>query len=162
MKNFDLRTLSSLIIILILISIDQFSKIFFIDFLATQPGYVLDIGPFFSIVHTWNYGISFGLFNQYQKYSNIIFLISNSLIILYLLANYIIDDRSHKLYLLVISGGIGNLLDRVMRGAVFDFILLHYDNYYFPVFNFADILISGGIFWFIIEIFFIKKNKQIK
>ncbi len=138
----------------------KYSKMFFINFLPTQVGYIGDLGPFISLVHTWNYGISFGLFSQYQEYSNIIFLISNSLILGYLLITYITDASTSKAFVLIISGGIGNLLDRIIRGAVFDFILLHYGGYYFPVFNFADILISVGIFLFMLNVVFIKSKKS--
>jgi signal peptidase II len=143
-----------------LVSLDQFSKAFLIEFLEAQPGYVFYINSFLDIVHTWNYGISFGLFSEYQKYSNVIFLISNSLIILYLIVTYVLDEKSSKLYLLIISGGLGNLLDRIFRGAVFDFIHVHYQNYHFPVFNIADMLISIGICLFILEVFLKSSPKK--
>ncbi|MCI0495172.1 signal peptidase II, partial [candidate division KSB1 bacterium] len=49
--------------------------------------------------------------------------------------------------MLILSGAIGNLSERVMRGFVVDFIHLHYyDTWSWPIFNVADILITcGGI-----------------
>ena len=45
---------------------------------------------------------------------------------------------------MVISGGLGNLLDRIFRGFVVDFIEVQFVN--FAVFNFADILVTCGAF----------------
>lgn len=159
MKIFNLRTFNSLAVILALIFIDQFSKIFFINFLASKPNYEITITPFFSIVYAWNHGVSFGLFSQYQKYSNAIFFVINSLISCYLLRSYILDEKLHKFYLLIIGGAIGNVLDRVIHGAVFDFVLFHYGNYHFPVFNIADTWVTCGIAWFVIDTFFRKRDK---
>ena len=142
--------------IVFLVFLDQFSKAYMIDFLKTQKGYNLYLNPLMNFVYTWNYGISFGLFSS-SPYSNIIFLASNSLIILYLLASYLFNHQSSDLYLLVLGGGIGNLIDRFYRGAVFDFIHVHYYDYHFPVFNVADMFISVGIGLFILETL-VRKN----
>lgn len=49
--------------------------------------------------------------------------------------------------MLILSGAIGNLSERIFRGYVIDFIHLHYyDRFSWPIFNVADILITcGGI-----------------
>ena len=47
--------------------------------------------------------------------------------------------------LIIISGAIGNLIDRILYGHVIDFIFLNYKNYYWPAFNFADMAISLGV-----------------
>jgi len=49
--------------------------------------------------------------------------------------------------MLILSGALGNLSERIMRGYVIDFIHLHYyDRFSWPIFNVADILITfGGI-----------------
>jgi hypothetical protein len=46
---------------------------------------------------------------------------------------------------LILSGAVGNMIDRVMNGFVVDFIDFHYQDFYWPIFNFADIFI--GIFF---------------
>lgn len=45
---------------------------------------------------------------------------------------------------LVLGGAVGNLLDRVFRGAVIDFVDLHYGRYHWPAFNVADAAITVG------------------
>jgi lipoprotein signal peptidase len=39
---------------------------------------------------------------------------------------------------LILSGAIGNLIDRIANGFVVDFIDFHYQSFYWPIFNFAD------------------------
>lgn len=58
---------------------------------------------------------------------------------------------------LIISGGIGNLIDRVFRGYVIDFIEYLFMEY--AVFNFADILVTIGAVLLVISVLFIKPSK---
>lgn len=158
MKDIIKRALISSIIIVLMVWIDQYTKSFFISYLKTQAGYILHVNSFLDIVYSWNYGISMGLFDHHHKYSNLVFLVINSIIIVYLLFAYIIDKNSPQFYLVVIGGGGGNLFDRFTRGAVFDFISVHYQDYYFPAFNVADMLISLGVLMLLWEIFYQKKH----
>jgi len=52
----------------------------------------------------------------------------------------------HFVYAAIIGGALGNMIDRLMQGYVVDFILLHYEKYYFPAFNIADSALSVGAF----------------
>ncbi|MBN3562471.1 signal peptidase II [Aliamphritea spongicola] len=54
---------------------------------------------------------------------------------------------------LVMAGALGNLFDRVVYGYVIDFLSFHYQNKYFPAFNFADVAISCGAFMLIVDMF---------
>ena len=60
---------------------------------------------------------------------------------------------------MIIAGAIGNLIDRVLYGAVIDFLDVHYQNLHWYVFNIADIYISIGC---ILLILFETKKKLIK
>ena len=54
---------------------------------------------------------------------------------------------------LVLGGGIANFIDRFDNGSVTDFIILHYENIYFPaVFNIADLSISIGAIFIIFHL----------
>lgn len=57
---------------------------------------------------------------------------------------------------LVLGGALGNLYDRVVQGYVIDFISLHYGEYYFAVFNLADVAISIGATLLIIDMLFLE------
>lgn len=141
------------ITILSLILIDQSSKKFLISYLKTQPGYSIKLFPILDIIYAWNYGISFGLFKEYYQYSNLIFTVLNAIIILYLI--YVLCKSNTHLSQLglvfIIGGALGNITDRVLLGAVFDFIYFHYQNFTFPAFNFADSFITIGACFFIYD-----------
>ena len=61
---------------------------------------------------------------------------------------------------LIISGAVSNILDRTINGYVIDFIFLHYKDFYWPAFNFADIYITIGILIIIFHYFNDMKNKK--
>jgi len=55
-------------------------------------------------------------------------------------------DRLWGMGLSLMTGGaVGNLIDRVARGYVLDFVSLHYGGWYFPAFNVADSAITVGV-----------------
>ena len=57
---------------------------------------------------------------------------------------------------IVIGGAVGNLYDRINYNAVPDFIDIHYKNYHWFTFNFADIFISLGIILILLKDIFTK------
>jgi signal peptidase II len=148
------------IAIIFLIAIDQGSKSFLIIYLKTQPNYALELLPILDFVYAWNYGISFGLFREYYQYANIAFFILNSIIIIYLCC-LIFKTQACLAQLgliLIIGGALGNLIDRIIRGAVFDFIYIYYQDLAFPAFNMADSFITVGACFFIYDYLFCSKN----
>jgi signal peptidase II len=150
--------------IVLLVFLDQLSKMFFITYLKNQQNYIYQLLPFLDMVYAWNYGVSFGLFNEHTKYSNWIFLILNSFIVLYL--GSLFKQNQSKLInyslILIIGGALGNIVDRLFRGAVFDFIFFYYEDFYFPAFNLADSFISIGACLFILDYIFNKKHLKKK
>jgi signal peptidase II len=52
---------------------------------------------------------------------------------------------------LILGGAIGNLIDRALVGYVVDFIVVHYQHYYFPAFNIADSAITIGAMVLILD-----------
>lgn len=163
-KKLYLTFASSSRIIITLVIIDQLTKWWFINNLRWKPGLTLKVTSFLNMVYTWNYGISFGLMRDYYQYSNIVFLITNTIIVCYL---YYLMMSSKTIggfagYSFVIGGAIGNLIDRSFRGAVFDFINFHYQDYSFPVFNLADCFITLGVIILVEDYYSAKKNIEEK
>ena len=62
----------------------------------------------------------------------------------------------------IITGAISNIFDRLMNGYVIDFIYLHYKDFYWPAFNFADIYITFGVLMILYQFFNEFKKKITK
>ena len=140
--------------------VDQASKFIMVKYFPTIRTEVTD---FFSIALVYNKGISFGLFND-LNYSNYIFCFLSFSIVLFLLKW--LKDTKEKYEIiglcLIISGAIGNAIDRIIYPGVVDFLEFHWKRYYWPSFNIADSAICLGVC--ILLIFSIscdyKKNKK--
>lgn len=137
-----------MIISLILIMIDQASKIFISNLIKDEVNIIPN--GMLTITKVENEGVAFGLNKQNLGNIGLCF------IILIVIVNYIIAQKERMtkpvvVYLsFIIAGGISNLLDRILKGAVFDFIKMGD----FPVFNFADMCIVCG--WLLFVINFLK------
>ncbi|MBR2289875.1 MAG: signal peptidase II [Clostridia bacterium] len=135
------------IIGIIVIIIDQMSKILISNLVEEKIEIIPNV---FAITKVENEGIAFGL-NQ-QNLGNI----GLSILILVIVFNYVVAQKERltklvTIYLsLIMAGGISNLIDRIFKGAVFDFIKIGS----FPVFNIADMCIVIG--WLLFAINFIK------
>ena len=64
-------------------------------------------------------------------------------IIFYLKDN--VNNKNYLPYSLLLGGILGNIIDRIVFNAVYDYIGLIFFSYHYPVFNIADTLIVGGI-----------------
>ena len=126
--------LKNFIIGIVIIIIDQLSKILIMN------KKISIIPNFFELNYTQNIGGAFGFgeFNFILIFS--IFIIIGILIFLIKESKTI---TNHIPYILILSGSIGNLIDRIFRGYVIDFIDINIFN--FPNFNIADICIFLGI-----------------
>ena len=60
---------------------------------------------------------------------------------------------------MILSGGIGNLLDRAFRGHVIDFIHIYYESYSFYIFNLADTFITIGVMIYIYNLVIFNLSK---
>ena len=138
-----------LIIVLLIFSLDRYSKIEIIDNFSENSFYIND---FINFDLVWNTGIGFGLFQSSSSllYNSISLLIA--FVILFLIYISFISDKLDKIsFSLIIGGATGNFYDRIVFKAVPDFIDLHYNNFHWFTFNVADILITLGILIFLIK-----------
>lgn len=129
---------------IILIIIDQIIKYLVHNYIIND---IVIINNFFSITNLSNYGAAFGILSN-----NIYFLIFISLILIYFIINEI-KKNNNKGYiislLMILSGALGNLIDRIFRGYVVDYLSFELFSISFPVFNFADMLITFGTIYLI-------------
>ncbi|NGX15648.1 signal peptidase II [Wenzhouxiangella sp. XN24] len=61
---------------------------------------------------------------------------------------------------LIVGGAIGNVLDRLFRGHVVDFLSFHWERWFFPAFNVADMAITVGAVILLVESFFDGRRKE--
>ena len=55
-------------------------------------------------------------------------------------------------FIIIISGALSNIFDRLINGFVVDFIYFHYQEFFWPAFNFADIYITTGVLIIVLHI----------
>tara|TARA_B100001057_G_scaffold486873_1_gene568715 strand:- start:1696 stop:2163 length:468 start_codon:yes stop_codon:yes gene_type:complete len=133
-----------------LVLIDQISKYLVIKNFSI--GESLNLLPVLDVYLILNTGIAFSLFDDGGNFGRWLLVFLVSLVCIYLI--YILATESLSKYesvamILILSGGLGNLIDRMFRGYVIDFINFYYDNYSFYVFNFADTFITIGVIFYI-------------
>ena len=137
----------SLLSIAALTAADQIIKYFILLYLK-PVGSVGAINGFLEWDYVENTGAAFGSFSGNTALLSII----TAVIIIAGIAAIILKKINNKFLLVtatvIIAGGLGNLIDRIFRGYVVDFIKVLFID--FPVFNFADILVTCGSFMLII------------
>ena len=119
----------------------------------------VEVTGFFNLVTVWNFGVSFGMFNRGSAEAAWIFALVAAAITAALLVWL---ARSPPRIVatalgLVIGGAIGNVVDRLRFGAVFDFIDLHALGWHWPAFNIADAAISIGVVLLLVDALFAPK-----
>ena len=133
-----------LLIILFGILLDRITKIWAIEVLS-KISQVIVIKDLFSLLYLQNKGAAFGILQ-----GKLYFLTIVTIVVVVGMIYYIIKYRPRSKLIrisfsLIISGALGNLLDRMFYKYVVDFISIHFkDIYYFPVFNIADVMVVIG------------------
>ena len=136
---------------IILLLLDQISKVLVIRLMNVNHSIEL-IKNFFYLTYTHNTGAAFSILTGKR-----IFLILIAIVILIVIFNYLrknkVEVKLDKLaFSLVIGGSLGNLIDRIVRGYVVDFLDVKIFGYNFPVFNLADTFIVVGVFLLLISL----------
>ena len=138
----------------LLVILDQATK-YFADNLIS-PFNPVEFLPFLHLVNLRNEGAAFGMF---KSFGNNIFIII-SLIAIGVIVFVLIKGKEDPLGLsLILGGAIGNLIDRLFRGSVVDFIDVFAGRHHWPAFNVADSALTIGIGLIFIKLFF-KKQKE--
>lgn len=118
----------------------------------------IEVLPFFNLVKVWNYGVSFGMFNN-LAYGQ--WLLSGVAIIITILLLFWLRKAKSMIEAvalsLVISGAIGNIIDRLYFGAVADYLDFHAFGYHWPSFNLTDTAIFIGVCLLLLPENFIKR-----
>ena len=138
--------------IFLLITIDLISKLIAEQYL--EFGQAVPLIPILDFFLVYNSGIAFSILDINNKLLSFGLSILGLLIVGYLNSLYRVQESSiyQLTFILIISGAMGNILDRLVDGVVTDFLYLHIGNTSFFVFNLADAFISiGAAIFFIME-----------
>lgn len=125
--------------------LDQLSKYYMLNEVLGQSAIIV-ISPVFNLVKAWNTGVSFSMFNNYGSLGA--FLLSGVALVIVGFLLYWLKNEANRLSQIalgmIIGGAIGNVIDRVRLGAVFDFLDFHIGESHWPAFNLADSFICIG------------------
>ncbi len=146
-----------IVLFLFLLFLDLFSKYYVLNFISDS----MTLIPFIDLLVTSNTGIAFSLFSSSDQTVKIILILVTSLALLFL-GNEFRNAKSltYKYALtLIISGGFGNLFERILRGEVTDFLHLRIEKFSFFVFNLADLFITLGAIVIFIQWIRLRKIK---
>ena len=146
----------------VFLSLDQLSKWFVVFYLDLKQKLFLNLNnQFINFYMAWNKGINFGLFegdSVFQAYGLTAISIVISIVFLVWLRNAS-SFFIHILAALVIGGALGNAIDRLLYGAVADFINITCCGFRNPYsFNLADVFIFIGLIGLLVFKFDEKQN----
>jgi signal peptidase II len=126
--------------------LDQLSKLWVLS--AFNPGQSVEVTSFFNLVLVYNPGAAFSFLSDaagWQRW----FFVALALAISAWLVTLIRFHRTERMMplaaSLILGGALGNVIDRVLYGAVVDFLDAHAAGYHWPAFNVADSAISLGV-----------------
>ncbi len=138
--------------IAVLVSLDQLIKYFAVQYLEPIGSFPVFDGVL-QLSYVENTGAAFGSFSKYTTFLSVftgIVLLGG---LIYLLSGRCKAKPAYIAGLMILSGGMGNLVDRILRGYVVDYIEPLFID--FAVFNFADMLVCVGagflIIWLIYD-----------
>jgi signal peptidase II len=145
--------------------IDQATKYLTIQMLDLYESY--QVLSFFNFTYARNYGAAFSFLGDaggWQKYLFTGIALVVSAYLLYSMKTTSVKERwMNCAYALVLSGAIGNVVDRLLFGYVVDFLDFDLGFYRWPTFNVADIAIFIGAAMIIIDsIFWAEKREKAK
>ena len=141
-----------------LVILDQLTKFLVVELIPLNNSVIL-IRNFLKFYYIQNTGAAFGMFSGYT-----ILLVLFTFFVLYFLYKEIKDNKVDNLNLctlvLLFAGAIGNLIDRVFRKYVIDFISFTLFKHEMAIFNVADIYITFGVIIYLFGILRDRKNER--
>ena len=117
--------------------------------------------PFLALFRTHNTGIAFSMLSDLGSVGLIAITLA---VIAFIFVIALRSDPAQRLarfgFALIIGGALGNLVDRIWHGYVVDYILFHLPSWSFAVFNLADVFISIGAAFVVLEEFLIWRRTR--
>lgn len=129
----------------VVVVLDQLTKLIIQKALAGMPVY--EVTSFFQLVLAYNKGAAFSFLSDQSGWQRGFFIavaLIASIVIVLLLRKHREEVPFALALSLILGGAVGNLIDRILLGAVVDFLYFHIGEHYWPAFNLADSAISCG------------------
>jgi signal peptidase II len=136
------------------------------------------LGDFFRLTYVENRGMAFGIHVSHHVFFTVFAILASLVILLYLFKIKGEEIWPRLAMTIILGGALGNLLDRIFRGQVVDFLdfeffdvhlpafrflLLQFPGYEmerWPVFNVADIAVTVGMIMLLIYIVFLENRSE--
>lgn len=140
------RLAAWLMVSLLVVVLDQLTKIAALSWL--NYGQAVPVTDFFQLVLVFNPGAAFSFLANQGGWQRWFFIVLAVLICGWLLV--MLRQHQHEralplAFALIIGGAIGNVIDRLLYGAVVDFLYFHIGRHGWPAFNLADSAITLGV-----------------
>jgi signal peptidase II len=133
-----------LLIATLVFAADQLSKYYILRIINLDEREPIQITPFMDLAMAWNTGVSYGLLSTHMQGLLVALSLAIAVMLIYWLRKAT-KPLAAASYGMLIGGALGNALDRLLHGAVADFVLLHWGTWNWYIFNAADIAIVAGV-----------------
>mgnify|MGYP001052551373 FL=1 len=146
--------------VVILVLLDQYTKLLAIAHLKDQSAFVL-WNNVFELHYLENRGAAFGIF-QNQRWFFVIMTVVILVIVSWFYGRTPVEKRYLPLRICMVvltAGAIGNFIDRLTRGYVVDFF--YFSLIDFPIFNVADCYVTAGAILLAVLILFVFKDEEL-
>jgi len=130
------------------LALDQWSKLYIRSHFKLYESHPI-VPNWLDLTYTLNPGAAFSLFATMPAgFRHVFFIVLSivaTVVLIALMARRTTTMLSSIAFALVLGGTVGNLIDRLARGLVIDFIYVHHGSFSYPVFNVADSAITVGV-----------------
>lgn len=169
-KTLVIKIIVCVLILAFLVAADQVTKLVFRNLNQSGWNKTVVIDDFFYFEYAFNTGAAWSFLSG-KTWGQTFFKVLTSIALIVFIAYlvFVITGKYKTLLLgtvLVISGTLGNFIDRLAMNGVTDFISLYFGSYHFPIFNLADVFLTVGVIVVIVHYFFLddkavfKKNAE--
>ena len=158
--------------------LDQATKLWVVNNIAYQTGEIVVIPGFFSLVHAQNPGAAFGILRDLQPNIRVTLFLGFTLVAIGVIVDQVRRLGDREIFMpftlgLILSGAIGNGVDRALKKTVTDFLRFYTDSpswkpwlietfgtYEYPSFNVADMALVGGVGLFMVYWLFLEERDE--
>lgn len=143
-----------IIVVLVLIALDQFTKYQIVNNTSLMNGESIEVIPgFFNLKYAFNKGAAFSFLADTHWGISLLTVIS-ILATIFLFIFLVLNSNKHPLLMtsvsFILAGTVGNMIDRIRLNGVIDFLDFYHNDWHFPTFNVADSCITVGAILLII------------